>query len=179
MRRVVWLLRASIALYGLAIAVSFLPRMQRAAAPGELASPMSAAGLQSSTAIWQFALIVILPFVFAMAGERLVRVAAVKLWVAISFSIALASAVLTLMHYGNLRHLVLHGVSAGLILAARRLEPRFTRADLVLIPTFLSTYFALLDIGFGKTPAATFIRSAMIVFGLRLIAGVISRGARP
>lgn len=175
----VWLLRASIALYGLAIAVSLMPRLQRGAQPGELPSAMATAGLDSSAPLWQFALIVIAPFLFAIAGERLVPIASAKRWVAVSFSIALASAPLTLMHYGNLRHLVLHGLFAGAILAARRLDPRFTRADIVLIPTFLATYFAFLDIGFGKTPAATFIRAAMVVFALRLIAGAIARGHRP
>ena len=175
----VWLLRASIAIYGLSIAITLLPRLQRPARPGALPSPMAAAGLDPSSVMWQFALLVALPVIFAIAGERLLRIATSKRWVAASFAIALASAPLTLMHYGNLRHLVLHGVFGGVILGARRIEPRFGRVDVVLIPTFLSTYFAFLDTGFGKTPAATFLRAAMVVFALRLIVGAISRRPQP
>src|SRR5205085_434603 len=45
----------------------------------------------------------------------------------------------------------------------------FARGDVILIFVFLSTYLAFLDLGFGKTPVATSLRAAMIVFVLRLI----------
>ena len=68
------------------------------------------------------------------------------------------------MHYGNLRHVLLHGVVAIGIIFARKLNPRFSRDDAILIPVFLATYFALLDLGFGKTPYPTALRAAIVVF---------------
>jgi len=100
-------------------------------------------------------------------------------WVSWSFCIALASAPVTLMHFGTLRHVVMHGLSAVAIVFARRLQPRFSRVDIVLVPTLLSVFLAFHEIGFGRTPAATLLRAAMVVFALRLAFGAFSKSRRP
>ena len=179
-RAVPWLIRASLALWGLAFAIGMMPRLQRAAGPGDLPGAMRSLGLSASGPTAQFALILILPFVAALlARPRMVAKVMEQRWVAWSFCIALATAPITIMHFGTTRHVVLHGLSAAAIAFARRLQPRFTRADIVLLPALLTLFFAFLDAGFGKTPAATLLRAAMVVFALRLIVGALSQRARP
>ncbi|HEX8616956.1 MAG TPA: hypothetical protein VF911_05140, partial [Thermoanaerobaculia bacterium] len=129
--------------------------------------------------MWQFGLVLLLPFLVTLAGQRVIPLLADRRWAAWAFSAMLALAPVTLMHYGTFRHVVLHGVAAAGIVFARRLEPRFSRSDVLLVPTLLSLYFAFLDTGFGKTPAATFFRAAVALLALRLLAGAISKQPRP
>jgi len=166
-------------MWGLAFAIGLAPRLQLPAGPDALPGAMQREGLSSSGPMAQFALIIALPFIVSLAGSRVTCLLAGRPWAAWSASIALATAPITLMHFGTLRHVVMHGLTAAAIVALRRLEPRFSRADIVLIPSLLAFYFAFLDIGFGKTPASTFLRAAMALFALRLAAGWLSRSRRP
>jgi hypothetical protein len=170
-----WIVRAAIALWGLSIAIGLMPRVQRPARPDALPAALPAMGLDPSGPLWQFALVILTPFLVALATRRLV----LHGWAAWAFSATLASAPVTLMHYGTMRHVVLHGVAAALIYAARKLEPRFTRSDVLLVPCVFNFYFAFLDTGFGKTPAATFFRAALVLFALRLAVGWLSKSDRP
>jgi hypothetical protein len=155
------------------------PRLQRPAGPHDLPGAMRSLGLSASGPTAQFALIIILPFLVALLARPLLSRVTERRWVTWSFCIALASAPITAMHFGTARHVVLHGLFAAAIVFARRLEPRFTRADLVLLPALLSLFFAFFDIGFGKTPAATLLRAAMVLFALRLVIGALSKSVRP
>src|SRR6185369_8920984 len=78
-----------------------------------------------------------------------------------------------------LRHVLLHGLVATAVVLARRLEPHFSRADVVLIPTVLSFYFAFLDLGFGHTPIAAFLRAAIVTLALRLCVSSCALAAAP
>lgn len=174
-----WIVRASLALWGLALAIGMMPRLQRAAGPDDLPGAMRSLGLSASGPTAQFALLIALPFLVALLGNALIPRITERRWVAVSFCIALASASITVMHFGTTRHVVMHGLFAAAIVFARRLQPRFSRADIVLLLAALSLFFAFYDIGFGKTPAATLLRAAMIVFALRLVIGALSKSARP
>lgn len=176
---VTWLVRASLALWGFALAIGMMPRLQRPAGPTDLPGAMRALGLSASGPTNQFLLLVALTFLLPLLARPILSRVLEKRWVAWSFCIALATAPITIMHFGTARHVVLHGVFAAAILFARRLEPRFSRADIVLLPALLSLFFAFFDIGFGKTPAATLLRAAMLLFALRVIIGAISTSARP
>jgi hypothetical protein len=174
-----WSVRAATTLFGFALAIAIAPSLQKPARPGELPGALQAAGLSASGPPWQFVFVVLVTIGFALLSARIVPLVIGKRWVAASYSIALASAPITLMHFGNARHLALHALTAAAIVWLRRLEPRFSRADAVLVPTLLSFYFTFLDLNFGRTPAATFLRAAIAVFALRLIVGAISPMRRP
>jgi hypothetical protein len=173
------MVRAALALWGLAFAIGLMPALQRPAGPRDLPGAMRSLGLSASGPSAQFLLAIALTFLLPLLARPLLPLVTAKRWVSWSFSIALAAAPITLMHFGTLRHVVLHGVTAAAIVFARRLEPRFSRADAVLIPTLLSLFFALFDLGFGRTPASTFVRAAMIVLALRLGVGAFSKSRRP
>jgi hypothetical protein len=179
MRSVSWVIRASLALWGLALAIASMPRLALRARDGELPGALQHEGLASSTPMLQFALILVLPFLIALAGQRVVPLLAERKWAAWTFAGILALAPVTLMHYGTFRHVVLHGIAAFAIVFARKLEPRFSRSDALLFPCVLNFYFAFLDTGFGRTPAATFFRAAMALLALRLLVGHLSKSRRP
>lgn len=159
--------------------MAIAPSLQRRASPGELPGGIVKEGLNPNGPLLQFAAMIAATFAFAWLARFVIPLVLERRWVTVSYCAALAGAPVTLMHFGTLRHVVLHGVAAAAIVAARRLDPRFTRHDCVLLPALLSLYFAFLDIGFGKTPAATFLRAAIALFALRVVAGVVVRAAKP
>src|SRR5258708_2835327 len=151
-----WSIRAATAVFGGAIAVAIAPALQFRASAGELPGALPAEGLSPAGPVVQFAAFLLCVFVFAIAGNFAARLLRGIRWATISYCAVLLASPLPLMHFGNLRHVLLLGAVAIGIVLARNLEPRFSRDDFVLIPVFLATYFAFLDIGFGKTPIATF-----------------------
>lgn len=175
----VWMIRASSAVFGGALAVGLGPSLLRAAGPSELPGALPAEGLSSSDPIVQFAVFLLFVFGLAIAGNFVApRLAGVR-WATVSFCAALLSSPIPLMYFGHVRHVALHGVVAVAIVFFRNLNPRFSMDDVVLLPAFLSCYFAFLDIGFGGTVAATFVRAAIALFALRLVVGWLSKNPRP
>ena len=167
-----WTVRASSAVFGLALGVGFAPRLALRARPEEMLSALKVAGYSPKGLILQFILPVLLTAGFAIAGERIARLVAEYRWAAISYSAALLLAPVALMCYGNFKHVLLLGAVAAAIVAVRRRDPHFSQGDVVLIPTVLACYMAFLDLGFGHTPIATFLRAAIAVFAIRLLVPV-------
>lgn len=130
---------------------------------------MKAIGWSALMNAMQLMLIILVPAIVTLIFGRFTHVIIERRWAAWSCAIALASAPLTLMTFGNVRHVLLHGVVAAVIVFLRHLDPHFTRADVVLIPTLFALYFAFLDLNFGGIAAATFLRAAIILFALRLL----------
>jgi len=171
--------RAAFAIYGASIAIALAPSLQSRVRPGALPSGIAKLGFDASGPMRQFALLLVLTFAFAALSTLVMRVIAERRWAMWTASIALASAPITLIYYGNLRHVLLHGLVATAVVLARRLEPHFSRADVVLIPTVLSFYFAFLDLGFGHTPIAAFLRAAIVTLALRLCVSSCALAAAP
>ena len=163
------MVRAATAVFGAAVAIGIAPALQFRAAPGELPGALPAEGLSPAGPVMQFGALLLCIIAFAMVGNIAARYLDGIRWATVSYCVALFASPLPLMHFGNLRHVLLHGVVATGIVLARKLNPRFSRHDVVLLPVFLATYFAFLDIEFGKTAIATFERAAIAVFVLRLL----------
>jgi hypothetical protein len=174
-----WIVRTSIAIWGLALAIGLMPRLERHASPGDLPGAMKAIGVSASSNSLQLLLIILVPAIVTLIFGRFTPVIVERRWVAWSCSIALASAPLTLMTFGNVRHVLLHGAVATAIVFLRRLDPKFTREDIVLIPTLFALYFAFLDLNFGGTIVATLLRAAIILFALRLVRPARAFAAAP
>ena len=171
--------RISTAVFGGALAIGFAQALQPRAAAGQLPGAMTSEGLSTGGPFVQLAVLIVAVFVFARLGDVAARRLAGIRWARVSYCAAMLSSPFALMHFGNVRHVLLHGVVAVAIVFLRSLNPRFSRDDVVLLPTLLATYFAFFDLGFGKTPYPTFLRAAIAVFALRLIVGWISKRARP
>src|SRR4051794_10999947 len=172
-------IRAAFAIYGGSLAIALAASLQSRVKPGALPSGIAKLGFDASAPMRQFALLLILTFGFAALSTLVMRVVTERRWAMWTATIALAGAPITLIYYGNLRHVLLHGLAATAVVLARRLEPHFSRADVVLIPTVLSFYFAFLDAGFGHTPIAAFLRAAIITLALRLCAPSYAFAAAP
>jgi hypothetical protein len=164
-----WLIRASSAVFGFSLAVGLAPKLALRARPSEMISALKAAGLSPTGLILQFLTAVLLTAAFAMIGERISRFLSEYRWAAISYSAALLLAPVALMSYGNFRHVLLMGIVAAAIVFLRKRDPHFSRGDVIQIPILLACYMAVLDIDFGHTAIATFLRAAIVVFALRLI----------
>jgi hypothetical protein len=170
--RLNWIIRASSAVFGLALAISLAPRLALRARPEEMLSALKLAGYSPKGLILQFVLAVLLTAGFAIIGERIARLLVPYRWAAISYSAALLMAPVALMSYGNFKHVLILGAVAAAIVIVRKRDPHFTQGDVVLIPTVLACYMAFLDLDFGHTAVATIIRAAIAVFAIRLIVPV-------
>jgi hypothetical protein len=167
--RLNWIIRASSAVFGLALAISLAPRLALRARPDELLSALKVAGYSPKGLMLQFVLAVLLTAGFAIIGERVARLLVPYRWAAISYSAALLLAPVALMSYGNVKHVLMLGAAAAAIVLVRKRDPHFTQGDVVLIPTLLACYMAFLDLDFGHTAVATIIRALIAVFAIRLI----------
>ena len=174
-----WSVRIATAVFGAAVAIGIAPALQGHARPGELPGAMAAEGLSPVGPVLQLAALIVFIVVFAALGDIVARRLEGIRWATASYCVAMISAPLALMHFGNIRHVLLHGGAAAAIVLARKLDPRFNRDDVVLLPVLLSCYFAFFDLGFGKTPYPTFLRAAITVFALRIIVGWMSKRPRP
>ncbi|HXH41542.1 MAG TPA: hypothetical protein VNN08_23135 [Thermoanaerobaculia bacterium] len=167
-----WTVRASSAVFGLSLAIGLSPRLALRARPEEMISALKLAGYSPKGLVLQFLLAVLLTAGFAIVGDRIARHLAPYRWAAIAYSAALLLTPVSLMSYGNLKHVLLLGAVAAVIVAVRRRDPHFSQGDVVLIPVVLACYMAFLDIGFGHTAIATFLRAAIAILALRLLVPV-------
>lgn len=164
-----WCVRASSALYGLTLGIAIAPYLQLRARPDDLLSSLKVEGYRPAGSMLQFLVAILLTAVFAIGGERVARILAEHPWAANCYSIALLLSPLTLMYYGNWRHVLLIGLVAAAIVVFRRHDPHFTIRDAILIPAFLSCCIAFLDTRFGHTPVATVSRAAIAIFVVRML----------
>lgn len=166
-----WIVQASTAVFGLALGIAAAARIRIPARPGDLVSALQSSGHHPREVVFQFLLAVALTALFAFLGDRIARLLVPHRWAAIGYSAILLLSPVTLMYYGNLRHVLLMGVGAAVVVALRKRDPRFSAGDAVLVPTVLACYMAFLDLGFGGTPVATFFRALLAVFLVRILVG--------
>jgi hypothetical protein len=163
-----WCVRAATAVFGFSVAIAIAPKLQMRARPGELLSALTKAGYSPRGIVLQLICAVLLTALFAILGARVTRLLTGYRWAEVSYCCAMLAAPLTLMHYGNWRHMALFAILAAVIVARRRHDPQFGRGDAILVPVFLSCCIAFVDMHFGGTPVAEVSRAAVAVFAIRL-----------
>jgi hypothetical protein len=172
-------IRLSTAIFGGACALALAPALQRSGGAGALPGAMQAANLDPHGPLFQLIAVLVALYLGAIVGGRVAPFLQTVRWARTTYCIILVSSLLPLMTFGGLRHVVVHGIVAAVVVAARRFDPRFTRDDVVLLPVTLAVYFAFLDLDFGHTVWATFERAAILVFVYRWLIGVKVRAPRP
>jgi hypothetical protein len=172
--------RASAALWGLGLAFSIARHLQYRAPANALPSAMTSAGLDAASPIRQILVIIALPMLCAFAADLVLRrLGDVQRWSFNTAAIALATAPLSLVANGRTRHVVMHALVAMAVIACRRLHPRFSRSDVILIPVVLIAYFALLDLSPHSKPVTLWIGATALTLALRLLLGMLANAPRP
>ena len=92
-----WTVRASSAVFGLALAIGFAPRLALRARPEEMLSALKLAGYSPRGLMLQFVLAVLLTAGFAIIGEWIARLLREYRWAAVSYSAACLMAPVALM----------------------------------------------------------------------------------
>jgi hypothetical protein len=173
------LLRLCAALWGLAIGISLLPFWSRPAPPAQPPGYMTSLGIDAH-ASFRFAVgLMLLPLLVAFLTRRAAAILArddTRAWARNTFC---AATVLALWFVLNERSpLVTIGVPlAALILAIvlRRFDAGFRRGDMILIPTLMAVYIALLDL-MPKAVHVVMLTAIVAVFAVRVAAAALGRG---
>src|SRR5947209_7230275 len=102
--------RVSTAVFGGAIAIGIASALQSPAGADQLPGAMTAEGLSTAGPVVQLAVLIAVVIAFAALGGIAVRRLEGIRWARVSYCAALLSSPLALMHFGNVRHVLLHGV---------------------------------------------------------------------
>jgi hypothetical protein len=157
------LLRVASAAWGFAVAIALLPRWTRPAQPGQLPGFATSIGLDANAPMHFIAGLMVLPIAFAFLsrfyrGAALLPIASMfaALWlVLIDQNVTWTLAVPAV------------GLIAGYFL--RDYDARFTRHDVILIPTTLTVFLALIDVADFLSIEKQFLVAAMLVVAVRLV----------
>ena len=163
-------LSAAFALWGLAIAISLITVFERPAPAGQTMGLAKMSNIDAHGPMrWMFALMllpVLVPLVLRPAGRVIVAAWARNALVAAS----LATLWLVSIRQSWVLAVVPFATVLAIALAVRR-PMRFTRRDFVLVPVFLTTLVALVDL-FPKTSVFDLVPyAALLVLALRIAIG--------
>ena len=161
------LLRASAALYGLAVAISLHDVNLRAAPPGQLPGLMGHLGYDAASSFRFVALLIVLPILFVIVLGRVLDLLArddVEQWArntaGLACIVALWTAILA-------RDPAWVGVPAAVVIAVavelRHLPAQFRRTDVVLLPSALSAFIALSDLTSLGVHACGILATALVL----------------
>jgi hypothetical protein len=155
--------------WGLAIAVSLIELWTRPAPAGQLPGAATAQNFDAHGPFRWIVGLMLLPMLVPLVLRPVARkLAAGRAWARHS---VIAAVLVTLWIVTTQRSLDLALIPCAIVVALcvllRGRELHFTRADAVLVPTFLTTFLAVIDIGGFSVNAAVLV-AALIVFVLRV-----------
>jgi hypothetical protein len=173
------LLLAAAAGYGLAVFLAVFPRFVDPAPAGQVASYMTAKGLDAHGPFRAMVALILFPGIAALTARPLaVRFAARDAapwagWLAAGSLFAALWA--QLLGSTSVTLLIGSALAAAGLLLVRRLPITFSALDTLLIPAFVVVYFALLDIRPGmQYPKAVLVSLGAVLF-LRLGLGALEK----
>jgi hypothetical protein len=169
-------LTVSAAVWGMGVAVAAMPLLRRPAPPGQLPGWATANGIDAAGPFRATLLLIALPFLFALAGPFLARLfdpARAERWAYVTAIAGLLGGAWLTRIPATLLETAL--IPAAIVLVAailRGFDARFSRRDVLLIPTIFPVYFALLDL----TPKELTILpvAVLLVLATRLAAARIT-----
>lgn len=159
------------ALWGLAIAIALLPHWTRPAPPGQLPGFATLHGFDARAPFYFIAGVIVLPIIAALLMRPVIaRLAAseTRAWARNAAAIAMLVPIWLVIIDRDLFFTIIPTAIAVVTCVVLRNRPaRFTRRDLILLPTTAAVYLALLelsDLAFDKQ----FVLAVAIVFAVRL-----------
>ena len=174
------LVSAAFAVWGLAMAIALITFWTRPAPAGQLPGTATALGFDAHGPMRWVAGLMLLPMLLPLALRPLSRrLAAGQAWAGNS---VLAASLVTLWIVTTYRNLAWTIVPCAIVVAIcallRERDLRFTRADAVLVPTFLTAFLAAIDIG-GMPVNGAVLVAALIVFAVRVAVALLPSPAQP
>jgi hypothetical protein len=174
------LLRLAAAAFGMALAVSMLSLWARPAPAGQAAGYMTAANLDAHGPMRFILTLIGFPFAAAFAFGPLARRMAgdeVQAWARNAFY---GAVLITLWLAAWVDRPLLVSLPVVLLLPVcfllRHFDAQFSRRDVILLPTILTTYFSLLDVLPGTNGVASLLLAAGSIFALRLAVARVTSG---
>jgi len=174
------LLLAAFALWGLAIGISMAPLAERPAPTDQLPGYATQLGFDAHGPFRLFAGIIVLTLATPLILRRTAQRLAPFPWAA---NAAIAACVLALWFVAIDRNLAwtvwppLFAIIAASFL--RRIELRFTRRDWILLPAFLTTLLAIIDVAKDIQVQRAAIVAIAIVFAIRIAVSFIPSSLPP
>jgi hypothetical protein len=154
------LLRVASAAWGLAVAIALLPHWTRPAQPGQLPGFATSAGLDANAPMHFIAGLILLPIVFAFLS-RFLRASLLPI-------ASMFAALWLVLVDQNLAWTLVVPV-AGIIAGYFVRDPEFTRHDVILIPTTLTVFLALIDVADFLSVDKQFLVAAVLVLIVRYL----------
>ncbi|HKR65979.1 MAG TPA: hypothetical protein VJZ00_19765 [Thermoanaerobaculia bacterium] len=170
-RRELWM-SGAFATWGLTIAIALISVWTRPAPAGQLPGVATALNYDAHGPFRWILGLMLLPIVLPLALRTIARhLAAGRTWARHSVIVAV---LVTLWIITTYRNVALAIIPCAIVIAIcallRDRDLAFTRADVVLVPTFVTTFLAIIDIGGFSVNGAVLI-AALIVFIVRVAAG--------
>lgn len=171
-------IRICAALFGFALAISLVNVWQRPAPPGQLPGYMTSVGLDAHGPFRFFASLVILPLLVSWLSGPMAKAlaAAQERWPSHLVAGASLTALWIATFVDDWRWVALPvAVAIPVALLLRSLHAGFTRRDLILVPTLVPVYFALLDLAPRVPGIVLLVMGAALLIGLRLLLSALDR----
>lgn len=165
------LVRLGGALFGFATGIALLPMWLRPAPPGQLPSFSSRIGLDASASYHFFLGVVTLTlFCSWAAGPLARRVTSYPKWVLVTTTVALSSALWIALSRDDVWWVMIPPllVTLAAVLLAN-VPQRFSRADVVLLPTFLCVFMAISDLLVTFAFGRRIVLAALACIAVRLL----------
>ncbi|HEX7150662.1 MAG TPA: hypothetical protein VF618_04170 [Thermoanaerobaculia bacterium] len=169
------LLTVVAALWGLAIGLALSPVWQRPAPPGQLPGFATLHNLDAHAPLRFFLGLLVLPIVVPLVLRPVFRrLAEAEPWArhavigAMLFGVWIAASTRAILWT-----VIPTAIAIAVFFALRHVAMQFTRHDLILFPAFMTTFMAMIDLGFGGMERVVTYALA-IVMAVRLGVGALS-----
>jgi hypothetical protein len=138
------------AVWGLAIAIALLPHWNRPAPPGQLPGFATSSGFDAHAPFSFIAGVIVLPILFAFLMRPLIsRLCApeTRSWARNAAAVAMLVPIwMVIIEYDLLWTTVPTAIAVLLFVALRTLDARFSRRDVILLPTTAAVFLAVVDL---------------------------------
>jgi hypothetical protein len=173
------ILRIGAAIWGFAIAISLLPFWLGPPPPGQLPGYATSIGLDARAPMRFVLSLIVVPLLWTFALRPILNILGrddTRDWARNAFTSAAIGILWFVIITRSLAWVLLApAVVLAIALALRKMDARFTRHDLILLPVLATVYLALLDLTTQSVDKLVLL-SALVVFVVRIVIVPIRRG---
>ena len=174
-------LRVAAATWGFAVAVALLPHWIRPARPGQPPGFATSINLDANAPVYFIAALILLPIVASFLLRPILRrFDDAQPWAQIAAAMWMFAALwLALIDQNVTWTIVPTALALVACFALRRFDAQFTRRDVILLPTTLTVFLALIDVAPFLSIEKQFLVAAMLVCASRAaVSAAVSAASR-